>query len=112
VECLAPHAPVEVPPVLTGITNGTHVSLPSPALSAIMAGFGQYSAPYDSYALEVTWRLSYAIGLIPLIGILLYRIFRLRESTVWQKKREALKAMGGAVVLRVPMEGLEAGAHG
>lgn len=41
-----------------------------------MAGFHQYSAPYDDHALEVTWRLSYAIGLIPLIGILLYRIFR------------------------------------
>ncbi|KXZ43854.1 hypothetical protein GPECTOR_79g133 [Gonium pectorale] len=62
---------------------------------AIMAGFHQYSAPYDNHALEVTWRLSYAIGLIPLIGIMLYRIFRLRESAVWQKKREALRAMGG-----------------
>ncbi|KAG2435777.1 hypothetical protein HXX76_006973 [Chlamydomonas incerta] len=63
---------------------------------AIMAGYHQYSAPYDNHALEVTWRLSYAIGLIPLIGILLYRFFRLRESAVWTKKREALKAMGGS----------------
>ncbi|GIL71055.1 hypothetical protein Vretifemale_1695 [Volvox reticuliferus] len=62
---------------------------------AIMAGFQQYGPKYDSYALEVSWRLSYAIGLIPLISILLYRIFRLRESAVWQKKREALEAMGG-----------------
>ena len=60
-----------------------------------MAGFSQYNVPYSKHALEVTWRLSYAIGLIPLIGILFYRIFRLRESTVWEKKREALKAMGG-----------------
>ncbi|KAG2435009.1 hypothetical protein HYH02_012007 [Chlamydomonas schloesseri] len=63
---------------------------------AIMAGFRLYAPPYDSYGMEVTWRLSYAIGLIPLISILLYRIFRLRESAVWQKKREALQAMGGA----------------
>ncbi|PNW71997.1 hypothetical protein CHLRE_16g686750v5 [Chlamydomonas reinhardtii] len=63
---------------------------------AIMAGFGQYGAPYSNHALEVTWRLSYAIGLIPLISILLYRIFRLRESAVWTKKREALQAMGGS----------------
>ncbi|KAG2425952.1 hypothetical protein HXX76_013325 [Chlamydomonas incerta] len=63
---------------------------------AIMAGFHQYHPPYSSYALEVTWRLSYAIGLIPLISILLYRIFHLRESAVWTKKREALRAMGGA----------------
>ncbi|GLI58503.1 hypothetical protein VaNZ11_000236 [Volvox africanus] len=62
---------------------------------AIMAGFHQYGPKYDNHALEVSWRLSYAIGLIPLIGILLYRIFRLNESAVWQKKREALKAMGG-----------------
>lgn len=61
-----------------------------------MAGFNQYHPPYSSYALEVTWRLSYAIGLIPLISILLYRVFHLRESAVWQKKREALRAMGGA----------------
>lgn len=64
---------------------------------AIMAGFHQWSKPYDNHALEVTWRLSYGIGLIPLFGILLYRIFRLRESAVWQKKREALEAMGGQV---------------
>ena len=60
-----------------------------------MAGYHQYGAPYSNHALEVTWRLSYAIGLIPLIGILLYRTFRLRESAVWTKKREALQAMGG-----------------
>lgn len=41
-----------------------------------MAGFHQWSKPYDNHALEVTWRLSYGIGLIPLFGILLYRIFR------------------------------------
>lgn len=69
--------------------------VPASCNAAIMAGFQQYGPPYDNYALEVTWRLSYAIGLIPLIGILFYRIFRLRESAVWQKKREALKAMGG-----------------
>ncbi|KAG2451250.1 hypothetical protein HYH02_003857 [Chlamydomonas schloesseri] len=63
---------------------------------AIMAGYHQYHAPYSNHALEVTWRLSYAIGLIPLIGILLYRFISLRESAVWTKKREALKAMGGS----------------
>ncbi|KXZ53070.1 hypothetical protein GPECTOR_8g63 [Gonium pectorale] len=62
---------------------------------AIMAGYGQYNKPYDHHALEVTWRLSYAIGLIPLIGILLYRTLRLPESTVWENKRKALQAMGG-----------------
>ncbi|KAG2491417.1 hypothetical protein HYH03_010206 [Edaphochlamys debaryana] len=63
---------------------------------ALMAVFGLYGPTYDRKSLELTWRLSYAIGLVPLIGILLYRIFHLRESAVWQQKQQALKAMGGA----------------
>ncbi|KAL6777660.1 PTA1A [Auxenochlorella protothecoides x Auxenochlorella symbiontica] len=61
---------------------------------ACMAGFGQYAPPYSPYALEVTWRLSYALGLPPLLFIFYYRVFRLRESTVWRQKRESLKLMG------------------
>lgn len=61
---------------------------------SIMAGFNQYGAPYDDYALEVTWRLSYALGLLPLGFILYWRIFQLSESAVWKKKRESLKSLG------------------
>ncbi|KDD76549.1 hypothetical protein H632_c186p1 [Helicosporidium sp. ATCC 50920] len=61
---------------------------------AIMAGFGQYGAPYDDYALEVTWRLSYALGLIPLCFILYWRVFQLKESAVWKGKRASLQSMG------------------
>jgi hypothetical protein len=71
----------------------------------VMAGFRQNGPPYDPTALEVTWRLSYAIGLVPLTGICLYRLFGLRESAVWQQKREALEAMGGE--RRVTIQGPE-----
>ncbi|GFR43042.1 hypothetical protein Agub_g4047 [Astrephomene gubernaculifera] len=81
--------------VLTFSMQGWGNLVNTAVIIAIMAGFHQYGAPYNKHDLEVTWRLSYAIGLIPLVGIMLYRIFRLRESAVWKKKREALKAMGG-----------------
>lgn len=61
---------------------------------AILAGFGQHEPPYSDYALEVTWRLSYALGLLPLLFIWYWRVFQLRESAVWRKKRESLKSMG------------------
>ncbi|GLC45588.1 hypothetical protein PLESTB_000874300 [Pleodorina starrii] len=81
--------------VLTFSMQGWGNLVNTAVIIAIMAGFNQYGPTYDKHSLEVTWRLSYAIGMIPLVGILLYRIFRLRESAVWQHKREALKAMGG-----------------
>ena len=32
------------------------------------------------------WRTSFALGFIPLLYMLYYRIFRLRESAVWKKR--------------------------
>jgi hypothetical protein len=40
------------------------------------------------------WRLSYGIGLIPILFMLLWRLFRLKESKVWIRKRASLQAMG------------------
>lgn len=40
------------------------------------------------------WRLSYGIGLIPIFFMLLWRLFRLKESKVWIRKRSSLKMMG------------------
>jgi MFS family permease len=43
--------------------------------------------------LNLVWRLTCAIGSLWLLGILLYRIFRTRESTVWLVKKQEEKEM-------------------
>lgn len=65
-------------------------------IAILMAIFGQTGQVLElnPSRLNVIWRLSYAIGLIPLAGILAFRIWVLRESAVWTGKREALKKMG------------------
>lgn len=45
---------------------------------------GQTGPLYSFTALSVTWRMQYALGLLPIIFMLVYRIFYLKESTVWQ----------------------------
>ena len=36
--------------------------------------------------LSGVWRTSFALGFLPLLYMLYYRIFRLRESAVWKKR--------------------------
>ncbi len=45
---------------------------------------GQTGPQYSFQALSITWRMQYALGLLPIIFMLFYRIFYLKESTVWQ----------------------------
>lgn len=45
---------------------------------------GQTGPQYSFTALSVTWRMQYALGLLPIIFMLAYRIFYLKESSVWQ----------------------------
>jgi len=65
-------------------------------IAILLAIFGQTGTPYNDTSLEVVWRLSYALGLIPLLFIFCWRIWVLRESAVWTGKRKALKQMGRA----------------
>ena len=67
-------------------------------ITILMACFSQFHSPYNAKSLEVVWRLSYAIGLIPLGFILYWRIFVLKESAVWTGKRNALKKIGKASI--------------
>jgi len=60
----------------------------------IMAAANQYGHPYNDTSLEVVWRLSYGLGIIPLLFIFFWRIWVLRESAVWKGKREALNTIG------------------
>ncbi len=50
--------------------------------------------PCSASRLNLVWRLSYGIGLIPIFFMLLWRLFRLKESKVWIRKRSSLKMMG------------------
>lgn len=45
---------------------------------------GQTGPDYSFTALSVTWRMQYALGLLPIMYMLTYRIFYLKESSVWQ----------------------------
>ena len=39
------------------------------------------------FRLGGVWRTAYGIGIIPILYMLYYRIFRLRESAVWKKRK-------------------------
>jgi len=60
-------------------------------LALLLLVFGQRGAPYDATSLETVWRLSFFLGLVPVAGMLIWRLFRLEESRVWQEKRRKLK---------------------
>lgn len=51
-------------------------------------------APRSPDSLNLVWRLSYGIGLIPIAFMLWWRIFKLKESKVWIRKRSSLKSLG------------------
>ncbi|DBA96631.1 TPA: hypothetical protein ACH3X1_015490 [Trebouxia sp. C0004] len=42
---------------------------------------------YTGWRLGGVWRTAYGIGMIPILYMLYYRIFRLRESAVWKKRK-------------------------
>lgn len=59
----------------------------------LLAIFGQMDFPYSSSRLDVVWRLSYGLALIPLLFLLPWRFWRERESTVWMGKTKAMAAL-------------------
>ena len=65
-------------------------------IAVLLAIFGQTGVPYNDTSLEVVWRLSYALGCLPLLFIFIWRCTRLKESEVWKGKRKALKELGRA----------------
>ncbi len=49
-------------------------------LVVLLACFHENKAPYQTSHLNDVWRISYAIGLVPIITMLVWRIFFLRVS--------------------------------
>lgn len=49
-------------------------------LVVLLAAFGETQAPYNQKQLGDVWRISYGIGLIPIIIMLVWRVFFLRVS--------------------------------
>ena len=49
-------------------------------LVVLLAAFGETKAPYNTKQLGDVWRISYGIGLIPIIIMLVWRVFFLRVS--------------------------------
>ena len=48
----------------------------------------------SNHDLNIVWRLSYGLGLFPIFFMLCWRLFRLKESKVWLRKRSSLKSLG------------------
>ena len=71
-------------------------------LALLLLIFGQRGAPYDATSLETVWRLSFFLGLVPVAGMLIWRLFRLEESRVWQEKRRKLKRERCATPAQTP----------
>ncbi|KAK9814173.1 hypothetical protein WJX72_001627 [[Myrmecia] bisecta] len=59
-----------------------------------LLAWGQEGPTYNAGRLDAVWRLSTGLGLIPILFMLYWRIFRLRESSVWTGKREKLRKDG------------------
>jgi hypothetical protein len=62
-------------------------------LCILLAIFGQTGAAYNSNSLDAVWRISFGVGLVPVTGMLVYRLLFLQESKVWirQKKSSAVR---------------------
>ena len=54
-------------------------------LCILLAIFGQTGGKYNHHSLDAVWRISFGLGLIPVTGMLVYRLFFLQESKVWVK---------------------------
>lgn len=51
-------------------------------LAVLLAVFGQWGAPYDPGALETVWRMSFFLGLVPVAGMLAWRLSRREVQAV------------------------------
>ncbi len=49
-----------------------------------LAAWNLYSKPYNPNHLQAVWRLSTGLGLLPVIFMLFWRIFKLKESSIWK----------------------------
>lgn len=74
-----------------GLGNFTNVSV----LLILMCCFdtihpihGIKTKTYYPKRLEGVWRVSFALGSIPLMFMIYWRVFRLRESAVWVKRTD------------------------
>ena len=57
-------------------------------LCILLVIFGQTTSNYNNHSLDAVWRISFGLGLIPITGMLLYRLFFLQESKVWKKQHK------------------------
>lgn len=57
-------------------------------LCILMAAFGQTGSTYNHSSLDAVWRISFGVGLVPVTGMLIYRLFFLQESKVWKKQNK------------------------
>lgn len=69
-------------------------------LILLMLIFHQNHPPYSRSGLGAVWRVSFGIGLIPVTGMLLYRLFGLKESKV------CLSSLSSARKLRASCRGM------
>lgn len=65
----------------------------------LLAIFGQTGKNYNNRSLEAVWRLSFGLGLIPVTGMLIYRLFFLQESKVWVRKHKGAEVRSKLLTL-------------
>ncbi|GAQ81563.1 phosphate transporter [Klebsormidium nitens] len=75
---------------MQGVGNVANVIV----LMILLAAFNQNGPTYDPTRLDWVWRLSFAVGLIPIFIMLYIRIFRLKESSIWQAKHNNMAKAG------------------
>ena len=73
--------------------NGAGVCIPGVSSS-------ENNPACSDHNLNVAWRVSYAVGLVLVIGVVAYRFLALQESRVWLERQEELKKMDPSVRAR------------
>lgn len=65
-------------------------------ICALLSVFGQAGGPsrasYDRSALTAVWRLSFTVGLLPVAGMMAYRLIYVTESELWSCKARSPEA--------------------
>jgi hypothetical protein len=86
------HLPAQVPSVCVSQGWGNFVN--TCVLLIFLTAFGLTGVDtknLDPRKLDLTWRLSFVVGLVPVTFMLIYRLFFLRESKVFIKHHKDSK---------------------
>ena len=67
-------------------------------LCILLTAFGQTGTSYNRRSLDAVWRISFGVGLVPVTGMLIYRLLFLQESKVWVRQKKSSAVRGASLL--------------